>query len=552
MTAVLKRPARSTASLMLLLGVPTALLFLIGGYVLYALLSESADRLNETQHAGEQRLARSFLHRYQGELSNVVGDYSFWDEMYDFFLDTSNTAWANDNLGPYVATAFGAEHTLAVSTEGEIVYGYHGDAEGEVPESDADRQRLKDIALRAFATRQPGAPSAISGMVEYRGMPHFIAASAVAVSAAERIAAGEQPHVALILMRPIDTHLMSNVAADFGLEAPHVDRHLDDGVEMLDPLGRPTGYALHWTTRDVGADFLASITPSVFTLIGIGFATVLCLGFIWFVVLGRVHAIEARAEAAEQTSAAKNLFLANMSHELRTPLNSIIGFSEILASQAFGPLGGDNYVEYARDIQVSGRHLLGVVNDILLMSKLDAGQHQIAIEEIALEEIVRESRRMVAADAKARGVDLKVCATCEPLEVLGGHQALRQILVNVLGNAVKFSPEGETVEIVWSRLNPAQCRLTIADRGCGMPADVIARLGKPFNQSDDSFTRSHQGSGLGLAISLGLAKAMDMALDVSSEPGRGTTVSLTLRLAEGQRDVPAHRTLPPRDLPRAA
>lgn len=248
----------------------------------------------------------------------------------------------------------------------------------------------------------------------------------------------------------------------------------------------------------------------------------------------------------------KTQFLANVSHELRTPLNSIIGFSEILASQAFGPLGGDNYVEYARDIQVSGRHLLGVVNDILLMSKLDAGQHQIAIEEIALEEIVRESRRMVAADAKARGVDLKVCATCEPLEVLGGHQALRQILVNVLGNAVKFSPEGETVEIVWSRLNPAQCRLTIADRGCGMPADVIARLGKPFNQSDDSFTRSHQGSGLGLAISLGLAKAMDMGLDVSSEPGRGTTVSLTLRLAEGQRDAPAHRTLPPRDLPRAA
>ncbi|MFO1237305.1 MAG: histidine kinase dimerization/phospho-acceptor domain-containing protein [Alphaproteobacteria bacterium] len=98
----------------------------------------------------------------------------------------------------------------------------------------------------------------------------------------------------------------------------------------------------------------------------------LCLGFIWFVVLGRVHAIEARAEAAEQTNAAKNLFLANMSHELRTPLNSIIGFSEILASQTFGPLGGDNYVEYAEDIQVSGRHLLGVVNDILLMSKLDA------------------------------------------------------------------------------------------------------------------------------------------------------------------------------------
>lgn len=245
----------------------------------------------------------------------------------------------------------------------------------------------------------------------------------------------------------------------------------------------------------------------------------------------RTRELEAAMHRAQTADRLKSTFLATMSHELRTPLNSIIGFSEILSSQSFGPLGHGNYAEYARDIHVSGRHLLGVVNDLLLMSKLDAGQHQIEIEAVALDEIVRESERMVSADAQARGIEIAVAPPAEPLDVLGGHQALRQILINLLGNAIKFSPEGGRIDVAWRRAGPGRCALTVADRGCGMPADVLARLGRPFNQSDSSFTRHHQGSGLGLAICFGLARAMNGAIAVSSAPGAGTAITLEMPLA---------------------
>ncbi|MBL9010565.1 MAG: hypothetical protein JNL56_05230 [Alphaproteobacteria bacterium] len=525
------RPSRSTLSLILLLGVPTTLLFVLGGYVLYALLSESAGRLNETQRAGEERLARSIVRKFQGDLQNVVGDYSFWDEMYDFFEDPTDETWANDNLGPYVVDAFQADHTIAIGRDGEVIYHYHADAAGEAAETEDDHRRLNEVADRAFETQIPGTPTAIAGVVEFKGVPHFVAAAAVAVSAEERIAAGEKPNAVLFMLRPIDGALMQGMETDFGLGEPHVDKAGMPGVALIDPLGRPTGYTLHWVSRDVGGDFLASITPSVFTLIAGAVAAMLGIGTVWIGVFGRIQASEARAHAAEQTSQAKNLFLANMSHELRTPLNSIIGFSEILSSQSFGPLGHGNYAEYARDIHVSGRHLLGVVNDLLLMSKLDAGQHQIEIEAVALDEIVRESERMVSADAQARGIEIAVAPPAEPLDVLGGHQALRQILINLLGNAIKFSPEGGRIEIAWRRAGPGRCALTVADRGCGMPADVLARLGRPFNQSDSSFTRHHQGSGLGLAICFGLARAMNGDIAVSSAPGAGTAITLEMPLA---------------------
>jgi two-component system cell cycle sensor histidine kinase PleC len=229
---------------------------------------------------------------------------------------------------------------------------------------------------------------------------------------------------------------------------------------------------------------------------------------------------------AEEANQAKSKFLANMSHELRTPLNAIIGFSEIMAAGMFGPLGTDKYREYCSDIHQSGQYLLDVINDVLDMSKIEAGRIRLDPEPVELEPFLNDAMRVVSGRADDK--QLKLTARMgHGIRLVADNRLLKQIVLNLLSNAVKFTPEGGRITIR-ARATSGWVSIAIADTGIGIPEEALARLGRPFEQVESQLTKSHQGSGLGLAIAKSLTELHHGTIRIRSTPGTGTMVVLRL------------------------
>ena len=231
---------------------------------------------------------------------------------------------------------------------------------------------------------------------------------------------------------------------------------------------------------------------------------------------------------AEEANQAKSKFLANMSHELRTPLNAIIGFSEIMESGMFGPLGAEKYNEYCSDIRGSGQYLLDVINDILDMSKIEAGRIRLDFEDLELDTLLADAMRVVSSRADDKRLNL-VTRISPDLRLRADRRAFKQIALNLLSNAVKFTPEGGRVT-VRGRAEGDCVVLGIADTGIGIARDALAKLGRPFEQVESQLTKSHQGSGLGLAIAKSLVELHGGAMRIRSTLGKGTIVVVRLPL----------------------
>ena len=253
-----------------------------------------------------------------------------------------------------------------------------------------------------------------------------------------------------------------------------------------------------------------------------------------------------RAEEANQT---KSKFLANMSHELRTPLNAIIGFSEVMGSGMFGALGSDKYNEYCHDILTSGNYLLDVINDILDMSKIEAGRMKLDLEPLDLAETLTESLRVVSGRAENKKLTMQADID-DMIPVVADRRAMKQIAVNLLSNAVKFTPDGGKVT-VRSRIRSGSVVLTIADTGIGIAPQSLAKLGRPFEQVESQLTKTYHGSGLGLAIAKSLTNLHGGAMKLRSKLGAGTIVCVTLPLPGNGLGIPANADVSLSDPPAA-
>ena len=233
-----------------------------------------------------------------------------------------------------------------------------------------------------------------------------------------------------------------------------------------------------------------------------------------------------RAEAANRS---KSEFLANMSHELRTPLNAIIGFSEVMVSELLGPIGTKKYMEYANDIHGSGQYLLEVISDILDMSKIEAGRVQLETKPCSFDTVVDQALRII--EPRAKDHKIKIIRQVEAdISLIADERALKQVLINILTNAVKFTPEGGDVRVVASNTG-GRLDIKIVDTGIGIPTRDIEKLGRPFEQVENQFTKSHSGSGLGLAISRSLVELHGGHLKIFSMEDHGTTVHINMPLS---------------------
>jgi signal transduction histidine kinase len=261
--------------------------------------------------------------------------------------------------------------------------------------------------------------------------------------------------------------------------------------------------------------------------------------------IGTVHDItELRAteeelrrarDEAERANRSKSEFLANVSHELRTPLNAIIGFSDVLLDGTFGELGNPRFREYIGDINDSGRHLLELINDILDLSKAEAGRLELSEEDIVVERLIRQTVRLVHDRAQRSDIAVVQNVPAEMPLISVDPRKLRQVLLNLLSNAVKFTPAGGSVTVEAQVLEGGGLDIVVADTGIGMGVEEIDRALEVFGQVDSALARRYEGTGLGLPLAHAIVLLHDGELLIESAPGDGTRVTVRL---------PAERVMP--------
>ncbi|MBU2093960.1 MAG: HAMP domain-containing histidine kinase, partial [Alphaproteobacteria bacterium] len=301
-------------------------------------------------------------------------------------------------------------------------------------------------------------------------------------------------------------HLVAEADLPILAAALHAAARDGQAAVYVAPTGDPEG-SLEISLRAAGADrFVAAVRDSREQAL-------------------RERRLEAERVAAEQQNAGKSRFLANMSHELRTPLNAIMGFSDIMRQRLFGPMG-DRYAEYAELIHESGTHLLELINDVLDMSKIEAEKFELSIETFDARDAVSAVLRLMRGQADRAGVHLRGVLPIGPLYADADRRAVKQIALNLISNALKFTPRGGSVTVTVQGGDDT-LELVVADTGVGIAQDDLHRLGSPYEQAGDAEQRA-AGSGLGLSLVRAFARLHGGDMVVESTVGEGTTVTIRM------------------------
>ena len=236
--------------------------------------------------------------------------------------------------------------------------------------------------------------------------------------------------------------------------------------------------------------------------------------------------VETARQTAEEASRSKSRFLAHMSHELRTPLNAILGFAEVIERELLGSSGVPAYATYARDISESGRLLLSIINDMLDLSKIEAGRMELHIEPVAASDMLERVSHLVKGFAHSIGVRFQTRCDSDAITFQADPQLAVQMLVNLLTNAIKFTPKGGDVSARVKVGDDGRVHVTVTDTGIGMSADEIAKALEPFGQVDSALSRQFRGTGLGLPLTKSLIELHGGTMAIDSTPGQGTSVTL--------------------------
>ena len=536
---------------------------LIAGFVaiVAVLLILTAEHQNGIAKRSSEHLAQSAVLVETGKLNDSVRDYAYWNDAVENLVLTLDETWAENNVGAWANEVLDVDASFAADGRNRL---YYASVDGIRQQGDVDAAfsspqivALIDAA-RASAHADDGAPAGVGGFVMLGGELAF--ASAAAVTWEDDRDAFDRGGAAsvLVYLRRIDEELLQRFESQFllqGLRLLPAGGEAERNGEAVMPLEAADGSLLSqlaWQPDRPGSAFLHSLA-----LPGIAAALMLA-ALLWLVVyrfrkatdaLQRSHlllseqaydladkAVELR-EARDQANAAnyaKSQFLALVSHEIRTPLNAIIGFSDIIAQQAFGPQAGARYQSYAKDILASGKHLLTLINDILDLSKIEAGRFELNEEVFAVDASVE--RCLALFREKIDEKRLRMSYAPSGLHLYADERAFKQILINFLSNAVKFTPEGGRIWIS-CRADDSVFTLEVRDSGCGIDEKDLGRVLEPFGQAASAL-RSSEGTGLGLSISKSLAELHGGTLSIGPAEVKGTRVLLKLAASRLRRPRP--------------
>jgi len=536
------RSAFTGSPAILALTIPVAAILGACFYVCYMILQSSAHQADVAQFEAEQRIAKAAVLFTTAPVIKSNGDYAYWDELFLRAKAPLDLKWADAHLGSYQQNLTGITGSAVLTGTGALQYLYLSPRSGLRNLTPQELQLLTTLTRGVIAGNSGGHRTPLSGFVNLRGHPIFLSIAPVNATGLEGGPVGAKPFASLIYFLNFDSEILSGITRDFNLTGAHVVPAASAGIALPGFPGSPVKLGLQWKTRIASQDIIGERLPLLKGLAVISLLLIAAVAGGWAWILVRIRRVETaalteRTRVAEQAAQAKSLFIASMSHELRTPLNAIIGFSEMLTHQLFGPLGHQKYAEYMEDILASGRHLLGVVNDILLMSKLDAKKHEYHIGAVAIEPVIRETIMLVSADAEKRNVSIDFDDADDRITAFADRQALKQVVINLLSNAVKFSYPNGRVRITLELSGTDAIELQVRDRGCGMSEELLQKLGQPFTQASHAYIRNNQGTGLGLSICYALAAGFGGSLAFQSTEDAGTTAVLRLRPAPMQQDA---------------
>lgn len=523
---------------------------ILGGLALMMLAARSVDR---TAAAGEIALAGRTVSRTLDRMERELTSATVWDQAYKAMGWKIDAEWADTDFATYYQSQFGHDLTF-VMRSGQVIYASKAgvrtttQALGSFP---AAAERIAgDVSVDARISRQAGRLSSAAevtrtGLMRVDGATYLTAFAAVTPETRAGAAVYDGPPTVVVTARKIDAPFLRQFANDLGLrDLVFLDHPGDEEprVALLDINGRPVG-ALAWAAENPGFKLLKGIAPWLLA----GFLVLAAAGA---VLVRRVVealrkleasrlALIAAKEEAEAANAAKTRFLANMSHEVRTPLNGVLGMAQVMGADTLS----EPQARRLRILEESGQALLALLNDILDIARLETRAVRLRAEVFDLVALVEASCAAFSGAAAAKGLTLFVDIAPELRgRWTGDPMRLRQVLGNLVANAVKFTDEGG----VTVRVRPSGkggLRFEVEDTGMGIADQYVPDLFKTFSQVDTSLTRAHDGAGLGLSICRELVELMGGTIGVDSSPGLGSSFRFTLPLTQAATERPALRVV---------
>ncbi|NBC34392.1 MAG: hypothetical protein GVY13_17070 [Alphaproteobacteria bacterium] len=507
--------------------------------VVYLIIAEASRQLDEAGADMANTAISSAVAMRESDIGRLAIDYTWWEVSFEQVTGGLDPDWAEDNLGPWLSEEFGMDVVAVVDGAGRTIY---NSLQGEIDDRDvgevfpASLQRLIDEA-RASPREEPE-PSV--AYLRRGGAIDLVAVSPFTHDDPEIAAAGPPVRPVLILADRLDADWLGQLQAITGIAGLSIVEsagHDRVSLALPDPNGAPVGH-LNWGPSHQAGSLVAASAPWLVA----AFAAAMILSALIasrFSITARelarrnqeLQISEAQARdaqhRAEDASRAKSRFLASMSHEVRTPLNAIIGFSDVLRGEERENLREAALQEYATYIHTSGRQLLGLLNDILDLAKVEAGRLDMHEEPVALPGLLTDCVATIRPLAGRRSIT--VAADCAPdvTQIRIDAFRLKQVVLNLLDNAVKFTPAGGRVSVRAAR-SRAGLEIAVEDTGIGIAEEDQTRVFEPFTQVHDPLCRDTGGTGLGLALVRELVQALGGTVVLASTPGRGTTVRITL------------------------
>ena len=483
---------------------------------------------------------------FRQSLERVTIDYSWWDEAVQNLVIERNQNWIGVNISADALITTGSDAVFVADGQNAIWHSMFLD--GTTTEME---KAIDDLLVLFQSARNSPAdnPMPSSGYILLGERLYLASAGAITGQELDSSpAASFESQSILGFMQEVNSKRLGGISDLLRLENLYFqaggDTTENASITLTSPTGQRLG-SLQWQSSKPGTDFLLVLLPVLSSILVIVLICTLVIVKRTTKVAKRLvsneHFLEEKNQKLEtslselakanqqvrEASKAKTEFLTNVSHELRTPLNAIIGFSEIICEQRMGTIGNPKYVEYARDINKSGDHLLSLINEILDLSKIKSGQFRLSLENTELNETVQTVIKLFETDAAARDVDMVFANSEDEIVLWADGRAIRQILINLIGNALKFTPAKGRVTVKTEIDKDNHIALTIEDTGIGIPQDQIQAALTPFQQIDGSLNRKHGGTGLGLPLSQQLAELHDGRLEIESAPHQGTKVTVT-------------------------
>jgi signal transduction histidine kinase len=498
-----------------------------------ALVAYASQLANQQSRQTQQDMARYItLSRYVSTEQRLM-PMIYWQDAYNRMSKGWDKKWIEWEFGPYLES-MQINACLLFDSKGKLIQLHQDKSKSPMTFDDAQYSENVVNLLDAIRTAPRSSPPQVrTAMVQLHGVQYFAAAGRVAPEDPKTFSTADKDVTAIFLVRatPASYQALFDSFHLTGVEIRSDSVEIPGKVNILlhdldgDVVGR-----LWWIPYEPSNELMRVVVPLtvlVFLLFGVVQMAIIRR---WQESQRELGRAQARADAALEESRAKSAFIGTISHELRTPLNAVIGFSELLMSKIFGPLGARQYGEYAEHIHTSGTTLLGIVNDVIEISRIqgrDTGVDCVPCDAVRLVRDAIESKRSFAA---SKQITIEF-VTAEPaLWCQAAPTSLVQTVARLIDNAIKFSPERTLVSVELRR--GADVEVVVSDQGMGIDEQLRKDLGRPFVQLEGHLARKNGGIGLGLAISRGLAELMGGSLSIDSEPGEGTRVILRLRTAE--------------------